>query len=246
MALPPKLISPFTDREAATAYSAWQKGPAIGCSFARRMSLNPGRHQRAIEVVRGTAPAAIAPTIDALMRKAIASPEITSVAVLVPEVNSLQRLARVAQSLGRLPEWSLTYSGLPQTPGGPMVAFHLTRQIPFDSSTTCPSEVLVLGRFLVFPATRRAPTNAFEIFVGQPRATDPKNGTPTTKANLAHIDLHYPSQTGFESAWESARAGRAASLGVPLDVPEEDDLRAKAKVSLVVPAALGAKLGCST
>lgn len=106
-------------------------------------------------------------------------------------------------------------------------------------SSSCPSEALVLGPFEEFPPTRRAPCVGFEIYVGEPRPLDPKTNQPTSKANLAHIEMYLPTHSAFENMWEKTRVRRLASLG------GVDDKRAKAKVSFVISPALADELGCS-
>jgi hypothetical protein len=107
--------------------------------------------------------------------------------------------------------------------------------LPFGAGQ-CPSEALVLGPFAGFPNTRKSPLTAIEIFVGEPREFDPKSGAPTTKANVAHMDMGVM-QEAWEIMWEQSVDGRLASLG------GINDPRAKAKVAFVVPIALAQKLG---
>lgn len=76
-----------------------------------------------------------------------------------------------------------------------------------------------------------------EIFVGPPQALDPKDKTPSTKANLAHVLFPAPSQEAFDTVWKNSQRARLASLG------GIDDPRAKAKVSFVLPVALAKKMG---
>src|SRR5262249_49743225 len=102
-----------------------------------------------------------------------------------------------------------------------------------------PSEALVLGNFDGFPATRRAPVTALEIFVGVPRAMDPKTGEPSKKANLAHVELVLPTSDAAQNMWDKSVEGRLTSLG------GVDDVRAKAKVAFVVSSALAESLGCA-
>jgi hypothetical protein len=159
--------------------------------------------------------------------------------LLLPDITTLAKLASVALELRSHPKWQVTTTALRGSPVADLVAVHVVRDIPFQS-TACPSEALVMGPFKEFPPTRRAPVIALELFVGPPLPRDPKTHKPTTKANLAHADL---TDTELDSAqidmmWESSRVARLKSLG-----NREDD-RAKAKVSFVIPAALARRLGC--
>lgn len=244
--VPPMRVSrPPTDGAVIKAYLEWQRGPEIGCSFARRIARNPAIYQRRVEVVRGSVTATVAAAVDAAITAAAKDPSFSSAAVLMPEITKIDDLARVALALAsNTPPWTVAQSLLPATPVGPMIAFHVTRQIPSSTSTTCPSEALMLGDFKEFPNTRKAPITALEIFVGVPSPNDPKSGKPSTKANLAHLQLPYPSPEAFKRAWSSAEKGRAESLGVPLHVPDKDDVRAKAKVSFVIRPVVAKKLGC--
>jgi hypothetical protein len=156
--------------------------------------------------------------------------------MLLPDVQTLERVAAIFLALEDQPKWSVSTTPLNETPLGEMLAVHLVREIPFGD-TTCPSEALVLGPFDEFPPTRRAPFTALEIYVGEPRKMDPKDETkPTEKANLAHISMHLPTHDAFKHMWKQSEEGRAASLG-------GTDMRAKAKVSFVLPIVLAQQLG---
>ncbi|HKP22652.1 MAG TPA: hypothetical protein VJV39_02220, partial [Dongiaceae bacterium] len=135
-------------------------------------------------------PAAIANSIAAAITHAVADPAVSASALLLPEVTDLELLTQISLLLGGLPDWQTKTTELKGTPGGDVVAIHLTRMIPFGAKQ-CPSEALALGPFECFPATRRAPVTALEIFVGEPSEFDPKKGPghPTEKANVAHMDL---------------------------------------------------------
>src|ERR1019366_6806679 len=106
----------------------------------------------------------------------------------------------------------------------------LARDVALATGVLVPSEALALGPFDAFPATRMAPVTALEIFVGTPLPLDPKKKTPTTKANLAHVNVTPPlDQTQFAKTWTKSEVARLASLG------GVDDCRAKARVAFVVP-----------
>jgi len=130
-------------------------------------------------------------------------------------------------------------AALPPPPAGDLVAIHIARLLPFGE-TWCPSEVLVLGPFDGFPATRRAPVTAMEVFVGPPLPFDPKSHLPTTKANVAHMKLPDAiTAKMIDKMWEKSGLDRELSLGT------KDDNRAKAKVSFVVPGDLARQMGCA-
>ena len=160
-----------------------------------------------------------------------------AVAMTFPYLTSLEDVARAMLALGQIPKWVVTATKITPPPTGEYVALNITRQIPFGSGV-CPSEALVLGPFDDFPPTRKAPVTALEIYVGAPRPNGPLDDAPTTKANLAHIELNLPSHATFEMMWESSKKGRLDSLGGP-------DNRAKAKVSLVLPMSMAQLVGCA-
>ncbi len=120
-----------------------------------------------------------------------------------------------------------------------MIAFGLSHEVSLVTGATVPSEALVLGPFEEFPATRRAPVTALEIFVGNP-PVQTRYGDPTLKANLDLIPVDPPiPQVAFNNMWETTKELRSTSLG-----GIDDDPRAKAKVSFVISAALAKRLGC--
>lgn len=138
------------------------------------------------------------------------------------------------------PKWSVVTTTLQNSVAGDLVAVHVARHIPF-ANATCPSEILALGPFQEFPATRLAPVTALEVFVGPPMSHDPKTHKPTEKANLAHMDLSKIDLPvgAIDKMWETSKIGRLKSLG------DIDDSRAKAKVSFVIPSALARQLDCA-
>jgi len=166
----------------------------------------------------------------------VADPEVVATALLLPKLTKLEKLAATALEMAKFKHWIVTTSALKGTPEGDMVAVHITRMIPFGEAE-CPSEALVLGPFDNFPRTRKAPVTAIEMFVGEPRPLDPKSGNPTTKANVAHMDMGVLPDI-WAIMWEESEKGRLASLG------GINDPRAKAKVAFPIPLALAKQLGC--
>ena len=218
-------------------YLRWRRGTPVGCMFARAIAIRPQRYSQRIEAIGGNSPQSLALAIAAHADQCVGDPETAAIALLFPELSNLGILAQAALALAACPNWSVTRTAVDGTPAGDMVAFHITRDIPFGS-TTCPSEALVLGPFNEFPPTRKAPVTALEMFVGDPMPHDPKTGNPTTKAQLAHMALPMVTDTAFKTMWDKSIEGRKASLRC-------DDGRAKAKISFVIPAALAAQLGCT-
>src|SRR5438876_781541 len=152
-------------------------------AYAQRLSIVPALRR----------PEEIAAQIASRVNALVADPVTVAAAILLPSVTTLELLTKVALALNDQALWKVATSHLQTTPAGAMVAFHIVREIPFGADS-CPSEALVLGPFSDFPTTRRAPITALEIYVGGPRPTDPKMGSPTTKANLAHMEMHMPTQ----------------------------------------------------
>ena len=219
-------------------YLRWRQQPPVGCVFARIIARRPAAYaQQIVEITGKDSPTDVAAEIAARIGTLVSDHETQAAAILMPNVSSLEVLAKVALALDHESMWKVTTSHLVSTPAGDMVAFHIVREIPFGT-TTCPSEALVLGPYPEFPPTRQAPITALEIYVGAPRPNDPKTGNPTSKANLAHMETHLPTERAFMKTWNNSVDGRAKSLGC-------DDNRAKAKVSFVIPAALATALGCA-
>ena len=219
-------------------YLDWRQQRPVGCVFARYMARNPTRFGQKIEEIRIEAATRLARAVAARVDKLVADPAISAATILLPRIDTLEALLELALALGAFPKWTVTTTMVQPPPPGDLVAVRIVREIPFGEETR-PSEALVLGPFDVFPATRRAPVTAIEIFVGEPMANDPKTRQPTAKANLAHVDLGPDlTQEVFDSMWDRSIKGRAESLG-------GDDNRAKAKVSFVIPGSLARSSGCA-
>ena len=222
-------------------YLEWKlRRSDVGCFFARHIAFRPAEMGQVIEVVGANSSAAvIAGSVAKRIERLVANPDVAAATLLFPEIGALERLAASMVALGSKPSWSVTSNGIEHPTLGSLTAVSVARQIPFGDSGSLPSEVLVLGPFEEFPKTRQAPVAAMEIFVGVPRPADPKTLQPTRKANLAHMDVHLPTDDAFQTMWNRSIQGRLKSLG------GVDDLRAKAKVSFVVPPALAKALGLS-
>jgi hypothetical protein len=229
-----------------TDYLDWRLKADVGCTFARLMASKGKRssYGQHAEALRAKTIATLAKRIDSRVTTHINLPATRLVTLVLPDVKHLPSVLVLAQELGKLPKWTVTPRQLEKTSkNASCVAISLARQIPFGLAE-CPSEALILGPFPEFPKTRRSPVTALEIFVGEPRPTDPKTGLPTTKANLAHIEVSLPTQEAFDNMWHQSKRGRRTSLGINLgtevdEVPKPlDDLRAKAKVTFAVPSGI--------
>jgi hypothetical protein len=221
-------------------YLRWRLGAGVGCFFARSITARgPAKYRQKVEVITGMVSAvALASEIADIVGNAVADKAVAASTLVIPALDTLPKLVDTSLALGDLQHWRVSRSLLQQTPGGDMVAFHITRMIPFDS-VECPSEALVLGPFPCFPTTRKAPVTAMEIFVGEPMPHDPKLGPghPTTKANVAHMDMNTQPEF-WDIMWKKSVEGREKSLGT------KNDDRAKAKVAFTIPVTLAKQLGC--
>ena len=220
-------------------YLDWKHGPPVACVFARLLAGQPDNFGQHIAVLRHKSAAGLAKAVDTRVGSLIDDPMVVAATLLLAEVEGFELLVGLAAELNEKPGWNVKRWNVDDTPIGAVVAFGITRSIPFNAGTV-PSEALVLGPFVKFPATREAPHTALEIFVGVPPGLDPKTKAAPTKANLAHIDIR-PSLMNdavFESMWTRSVSARLKSLdGV-------DDARAKAKVAFTVPYAEAEALGC--
>lgn len=222
-----------------SSYLQWRRSEEVGCRFARVTAANPVRYQQNVKAIPSSgSPTRVAGTIARRIDELVANPAVEAVALLLPGITTLRRTAETMLALGQRPKWTVTTSALQHPSAGAMVAIHVVREIPFGHGT-CMSEALVLGPYSEFPATRRAPVTAIEMYVGEPRPFDPKTGQPTVKANLAHMEMYLPTQRAFDVLWDHSVSGRLKALG------GTEDNRAKAKISLVVPVAMAALLGCA-
>ncbi|MBS0221806.1 MAG: hypothetical protein JSR91_13800 [Proteobacteria bacterium] len=201
-------------------------------------AANPARYGQRVELLSSTgAPAEVAKAIAAYIDSMLVDPQTQAAAIVMPDLTTLEKTAEVFLALASEPKWNVQRSLVQIDAANSVVAFNISREIPFGAGT-CPSEGLVLGPFEDFPATRRAPVTAFEMFVGEPLANDPGSGKPSIKAHLAHMRMEFPTAKTFDVLWQATIKGRLASLG------NVNDVRAKAKISFVIPANLAKAIGC--
>ena len=204
------------------------------------MARRPADYGQHVTVINGTVPKRVAARIEQVIDGYVRDPKVAAATVVLPKIVDIGVLVKVTLQLATLPRWVVTNSTIPATAVGDVVAFAVTREVPRSADgRDVPSEALVLGDFAVFPNTRRAPVTALEMFVGDPDPLDPKSRTPTGRANLAHVEARskFPNDRSYNKTWDNTVAGRLRSLG------GVNDLRAKAKVSFVVPLALATSLG---
>jgi hypothetical protein len=229
---------------AVASYLQWRRGAAVGCVFARAMSHTPSDYGQLVEELPHGDPAAAATAIANRVQQLIPEPNILAVGFVLPKIETLEELLSMTLTLPKDPAWHVDVGRLDPPPEMDLAVVRVSRDLPFQNGTL-PSEALVLGNFAEFPNTRRAPHTVFEIYVGEPAPQDPKEHTPSTKANFAHIDFRDRTlinrdytQDAVDKMWGKSRDGRLNSLG------GVDDRRAKAKVTFVVPTALARRLGC--
>ncbi len=218
---------------------AWRRTqPDVGCAFARLIAAGPEKYgQHIIPVSSPPAPSEVAKEVAEIVTKLISDKSAAAVALVFPQLTTLESTAAAMLALDEEPQWGVTTSKVQEPPLGEFTALHVVREIPFEARS-CPSEALVFGDFPEFPPTRRSPVTALELFVGELRPRGPLDDKPTTKGNLAHIELNLPTHEAFQRMWNKSIELRAMSLG-------GQDNRAKAKVSMVVTPAIAEKLGCA-
>jgi hypothetical protein len=203
--------------------------------FARYIAHKPKRHGQAIEVLQVKTANGLTAGADRTISRLIADPTVSAAVLLFPKIPSLKELAKGLIGLKDRPGWTVSFGALDHPSEGPLVTVALSRAVPFNGASIA-SEALVLGPYDLFPRTRRATVPAMEIYVGLPRASDPKTNEPTAKANLAHMTLGLPN-AAYAMMWDRSGQGRLKSLG------GVDDARAKAKVAFVLPIALATEIG---
>ena len=212
---------------------------AVGCVFARLLAKKPDKYgQRFVSIPKFQTVDRTAKKIATTVGRLIDDTEVSDAILLFPDITKLKYLAEVMLELGKQPQWDVGTRKLDPLPAGEFIAFRVARDIPC-SEEWWPSEALVFGDFPEFPATRRSPVTALEIFVGEPRRKGPwgKKDSPK-QANLAHIELNLADHDDFKNMWERSITGRTASLDDP------NDTRAKAKVAFVVSKDLASRLEC--
>lgn len=213
---------------------------AVGCLFARHLAKRPEVDGFRVETIEASASVQrVAKKIETVVADAIGVPEVHSLTIVLPKLGNFRRWIEISELLSEVAGWKLedvvfTQEEKDKVPFDPE-AFHykqLTRLLTRADGAIIPSEALFLGPFEFFPPTRRAPHCALELYVGTPRPTDAITNEPTERANLAHIDARSLTKTTFEKMAANTKLLRRKSLGIS---EEQDDLRAKAKVSFAFP-----------
>lgn len=227
-------------------YADWKRAPdTVGCVFARMIARVPKDYATAVETINASSSAAqVAGSAAKVVERLVQAPEVAAAALLFPKVTTLDLMAAGFWLLGQKPGWHRTATALTHPSAGDLVAIALTREIANAGDAMLPSEVLAFGPFDPFPATRKAPCVALELFVGMPMELDPKTKDPATKVNLAHIRTPSLSVPTYENMIAMSGHFRRKSLGLSLvEGATDEDYRAKARVSFVVPKALATSLG---
>lgn len=219
---------------ASTEYVNWKRlNKAVGCLFARLLSNRPAVDGFSIQEVSVVgAPEKVALRIDRIVKQAVGDPSVASLTIVFLGDLDLQKWWLIAKALGSLSEWSLAHETVCCPVGGEFVAVQITHLLERDDGTSVPSEALFLAPFDVFPNTRRSPHPALELYVGTPRPHDAVSGDPISNANLAHLDARLTSEHAFKKMVKNTNRFRRESLSIN---EEEDDLRAKARVTFIVP-----------
>jgi len=227
----------------ATKYLEWKRTKNdVACRFARYLAINPTQFGQRLEVVKGADGAALAGEIDTLVTTFIADPDAVAVTLVLPDVTKARTLVDLALDLSKRDGWTVKRWALARTRGGAMVAFGVARDVQLATGRSVPSEALVLGPIRGFPATRKAPITALEMFVGVPPELN-RDGKPADKANLADVNVIPPlAQAHHDHMWTSTQRVRKEILG---ETHGKVDLRAKAKVAFVVSAKLAQSMGCA-
>lgn len=219
------------------AYRNWRRSMQMPCVFARFMTSPTGGDSQKYVELHGNAANNVAAEIEREMSAAVKEPELQALSILLPTLQTLELVVETTLELSKLPHWKVTRRWVELESKDRYVAFAVTRSIPAHSGLA-DSEILVMGQFDAFPVSRRAPFTAFEVYVGHAPGMDAKTRLPTTRANLANVQLRtIPNGSPLhDTLWEKTKVERRTILG------GIDDPRAKAKVSFVIPASLATKM----
>lgn len=223
----------------AEQYLHWKRtNGAVACVFARLMAASKDRYGQRLTVVTNKDAQKVAKAIDSAITTFVEDVDAAAATIIMPAITTSAQLVSVAQTLEKFPHWQVKHWPIESTPEGAVVAFGVARTIMLADGTEVPSEALVLGPHDRFPATRKAPVTALEVFVGVPSSIDPKTQRATSRANLAHVNMTPPlPQRIIDRNWAQSQKDRLSSLG------GVDDPRAKAKVSFVISTELAKQMG---
>lgn len=215
-------------------YVDWKRKNAdVGCLFARYLANKPEVDGFSIvEIQSGANARNLASSLNRIVSQAVADPKMMALTIVIPNMTDLEVIFSAALMLSEMDRWNCSYAPIEHASGDGLSSVQLTFDLEREDGELIPSEGLLLGPFTEFPNTRRAPVAAFEIYVGKPKTLDAVSKKPTDRANLAHIDSRPLTEEMANRMVANTVASRRKSLGL---ADGEDDKRAKAKVSFVVP-----------
>lgn len=209
---------------AVEVYRDWQRRPPVACVFARLISLKPTIYDVHWDILSSSITADNA--IDIAQKVAqIVEPvkgQEEAVVILFPCVETPESLVLLCKALAQCDDWNVVASYNPSD--------KLDRVYTRITTVVGPNteaEVLGVGPFDFFPATRRSPILALHVRTKTERAKSRAPGS-TDKAHLA--DMEWPEGRGkrFHQFWSSTIQKRLEVLG-------GDDSAARARITFSIP-----------
>lgn len=203
----------------------WHRQGQNGCLFARVLNSDrPGYGWTTTVVPRSGVAEATARVVEETSA-GIERADVRIVSFLFPWMTSAEDLAALLKALGEAPGWTVTTTALDAEHTNVAVRLALERG-------TVTSWVLGFGPFTFLPMTRRSPFTELVVLVkpkvpGQHRMDD-----DMTRAHLADVPVSVLGDPEFKGLVERTAAHRLFILG-----GDEEEKRAKAKVTITVPSA---------
>ena len=211
-------------------YLNWLRRGQVGCMFAQLFGRRTNRlGLRTLILPNPTDPRQsrdLASQIDARVQDAIVDPEVESVSVLLPQVLTPEHLVLMMLALSEYPLWTIEQEWRWRPT---MVLVGLRVQLQEHSW----AEVLGLGPFQFLPPPRQSPFTSLEIRTKTKRAKRSNIHRGMLAHHLADIPTdHFLDGPRFGRLFRLTQRLRTRVLG------GTNDQRAKARVTLAVPAAM--------
>ena len=220
-----------SDKLTLAVYLDWLRRPQVGCVFAQILARPIHRAGLRTVIVRGASSdgdhSELATQIADLVEDSVNDPKNEALSVLLPEILDIETLARLVWELGKRSKWSFEKDRLWRKT---LVLIGLRVEI----AAGVLAEALGMGPFDIFPPTRQCPITTLEIRTKAEGATWRRILRVHRAAHLAGIPVgHILTKAEIRVRFKTFTPRlRKRILG------GTNDLRAKARVTYSIPAAI--------
>lgn len=223
----------FVDNDHLTeaVYLDWLRRRQVGCVFAQLLARPANRTRVRTVVVRGASgtgnPSELAIQIDRLVGESVNNASDEALSVLMPQILDAGKLAHLVWELCNRPRWDIE---IEHPWRGTLVLIGLRVEI----ASGIVAETLGMGPFSIFPTTRQCPITTLEIRTKTIRKKRSQVSETRLAAHLADIDV--------DDILTSVQFQAKSKIYTPLlkkrILGDVEDMRAKAKITYSIPAAI--------